>query len=203
MSANNIALASQASRPSKKLQARFIGPYRIKKVVSKVAYQLELPPTLRIHPTFHVSLLRKYEDPESFPHRPKAPERPDAIVIDGQEEYEVESILDKRRHRRRIEYLVKWKGFPDYDATWEPLTNLANAKEKVSEFENGKNGDKVENDYIATLANDDFEEHANDDESIDVEEEEYEIVEVIEHGKHAGECRRVCRMGSPCAEYDC
>ena len=74
VSANNIALASQASRPSKKLQARFIGPYHIKKVVSKVAYQLELPPTLRIHPTFHVSLLRKYEDPESFPHRPRAPE---------------------------------------------------------------------------------------------------------------------------------
>ena len=55
-------------------------------------------------------------------------------MIDGHEEFEVEEILDKRTHRRRTEYLVKWAGHPAYDATWEPLTHLTNASEAIAEF---------------------------------------------------------------------
>jgi hypothetical protein len=138
LSSANITLASQSSRPSKKLQARYIGPYRITEIVSPVAYRLALPHDLRIHPVFHVSLLKPYQDPTSVDYRPAPLPPPPAISIDGFDEYEVECILDKRTRRGRTEYLVKWVGYPDYDATWEPLANLGNATDSVEEFEKGK-----------------------------------------------------------------
>src|SRR3954471_6910156 len=65
LSSTHINLASQAKRPSKKLQHRFIGPYRIIQKISPVAYKLELPNSLKIHPVFHVSLLRPYTSPDT------------------------------------------------------------------------------------------------------------------------------------------
>ncbi len=45
--------------PSRKLAPRFIGPYRVAKVVNPVAIRLKLPPTLgRVHPVFHVSKVK-------------------------------------------------------------------------------------------------------------------------------------------------
>ena len=44
-----------------KLAPRYIGPFEIKSRVGAVAFRLVLPPELsRIHPVFHVSILRKY-----------------------------------------------------------------------------------------------------------------------------------------------
>src|SRR3954471_6442879 len=77
LSSNHINLASQAKRPSKKLQHRFIGPYRIIQKISAVAYKLELPSTLKIHPVFHVSVLRPYQSPDSIAHRPPHTPPPD------------------------------------------------------------------------------------------------------------------------------
>ena len=135
LSAANLMLESQATQPSKKLQPRFIGPYTITKKVSPVAYQLDLPPTLRIHPTFHVSCLKGYEEPSNVPFREGPIEPPPATSINDQDEYEVEQILDERTHRRRKEYLVWWKGYPLYDSTWELAGNLENAAEAIRTFE--------------------------------------------------------------------
>ena len=56
----------------------------------------------------------------------------------GQEEYEVEEIINHRkRHRGRttkIEYLILWKGYPGHEMTWEPEENVANAQEKISDY---------------------------------------------------------------------
>ncbi|KAL0361121.1 UNVERIFIED_CONTAM: Retrovirus-related Pol polyprotein from transposon opus [Sesamum radiatum] len=46
--------------PTTKLTQRFYGPFRILRRIGPVAYELELPPTARIHPVFHVSLLKPY-----------------------------------------------------------------------------------------------------------------------------------------------
>ena len=43
-----------------KLRRRWIGPYRVARVISLVAYKLDLPPTWRIHPVFHVSNLKRF-----------------------------------------------------------------------------------------------------------------------------------------------
>ena len=44
--------------------------------------------------------------------------------MSDEEEYEVESICQKRITKGKVEYLVKWKGWSHEDNTWEPIANL-------------------------------------------------------------------------------
>jgi hypothetical protein len=134
LSTKNINTPVDKQRPTRKLAPRFIGPYNIVNKISTTAYKLDLPSTLKIHPVFHVSLLKPYqESPRNF----ERPTPPPAIFIPetNTEEYEVETILDKRILRNKPQYLVKWVGYPLHDATWEPLEHLTNASEKVKDFE--------------------------------------------------------------------
>src|SRR6185312_9837229 len=66
-------LRNEARAP--KLAPRFIGPFPIVRVVSAVAYELDLPTTMsRVHPVFNVSKLRPYRDgAASFPDRRQLP----------------------------------------------------------------------------------------------------------------------------------
>ncbi|XP_069615942.1 uncharacterized protein [Ranitomeya imitator] len=107
--------------PTSKLGQKYVGPYKISGIVSPVACRLKLPNSLKIHPVFHVSLL-KPAVPNSFPGRTSAP--PDPVLIDGQEEFVVEKILDSRIHRGRLQYLVKWQGYSVEENSWEPLENI-------------------------------------------------------------------------------
>ena len=122
----------------RKLAERFCGPMKILEVISPWVYRLELPPSLKIHPVFHVSKLRPYHKDNGQFARPERV-RPPPLLVDGQAEFEVERIIDKRIRRigraSRIEYLVKWKGYNNYENTWEPLTNLTRAQRLVQEFE--------------------------------------------------------------------
>lgn len=125
-----------------KLLPRFIGPFLIKRVISSVAYELELPSAYsRIHPVFHVSKLRRYRDgSDTFPTRPNPIDRPLPVLIDDNEEaWEVERIVDKRTRRVRgrniTEYCVLWKGYPEWEKTWEPIHNLRYAGEAIRQFE--------------------------------------------------------------------
>ena len=133
LSMKNINNPIDRNRPTRKLTPRFAGPYTISKVISETAYRLDLPNSMKIHPVFHVSLIKPYKlSPEEF-GRIVPP--PAIITPEGTEEYEVEAILDKRILRKTPQYLIKWKGYPLHDATWEPAVNLTNAQEKVQEFE--------------------------------------------------------------------
>src|SRR5436305_11295607 len=102
--------------------------------VSAVAYKLDLPGTLRIHPIFHVSLLRQYWNPSQIADRPPLEPPPPPVTINDVPEYEVERILDHRQRHKQKEYLVKWMGYPDHDATWEPSTNLTHVSELLEEY---------------------------------------------------------------------
>jgi hypothetical protein len=50
-------------------------------------------------------------------------------------EYTVEAILNSRKIKGRKQYLVKWEGYSHAENTWEPVANLANAKEAIKAFE--------------------------------------------------------------------
>ena len=115
-----------------KFLPKYVGPFVIIERIGKLAYRLDIPDRSRAHNVFHVSNLKKYLTSSSTK---KKITMPDAIVVDGQEEFEVEEILDVKSTRNHKLYLVKWKGYPLHDATWEPLSNLANAKESVERFE--------------------------------------------------------------------
>jgi hypothetical protein len=80
----------------KKLAAKFAGPYEIIQVVSPVAYNLSLPPGTHAHPVFHAGLL-KTNFSDATGHR--IPESPEPVVVNGQIEYLVETILDSRMVR--------------------------------------------------------------------------------------------------------
>ena len=114
-----------------KLRRRFIGPFTISRKISKVAYTLDLPSHWKVHPTFHVSKLRKfYDEPRFFP----PVERPGPETVDDEPEYEVEQIIRHRGAGRSIQYLVLWKGYPPHDATWEPERNLTNCPDVLAEY---------------------------------------------------------------------
>ena len=55
-------------------------------------------------------------------------------MVEEEEEYKVEAILDSRKKGRYIEYLVKWKGYSDAENSWEPHGNVRHAKEEVENF---------------------------------------------------------------------
>jgi hypothetical protein len=115
------------------LLPRFVGPFRITSMVNPVVVKLDLPATLRMHNTFHVSLLRHYT---TNPTGCKAPPLP--TIIDGELEYEVEDLLShelrSQGRTKRLWYLVRWKGYSAEDNTWEPENNLTNCGEILSAY---------------------------------------------------------------------
>ena len=87
---------------------------------------------------FHIDLLTPYR--ETITHGANY-QRPPPDLVDNAEEYEVEKILDSRLfgRRRRLQYLVKWKGYPDSDNMWVDKDDVF-ADDKVREFK-GSNPD--------------------------------------------------------------
>jgi transposase InsO family protein len=128
-------------RPNKKLDQRHEGPFNITECIGKQAYRLDLPSRWRrIHPVFHVSLLEPYRLREGADPKKDFP----PVLIDDEDEedpvveWEVEDIVGHRFVKKKgqlvPEYLVKWKGYPTYENSFEPEANLANAQELLDEY---------------------------------------------------------------------
>ena len=99
LSTKNIKLAC----PSKKLDYRFAGPFRVLDLIRKQAYRLDIPKTWkRVHPVFHVSLLEPYHS------RPEAgqPIVPEPVLFPDGEEWEVVKIMDKCTWKGNKQYLI-------------------------------------------------------------------------------------------------
>lgn len=115
------------NRPSKKLSEKYLGPFRISEVIGPVTCRLDLPPSMKIHNVFHTSLLRAAAtDPFPSQHTTKPvhvrlePER------SGGREWMIEKILSSRitknrQGKTRLEYHVKWRGYPP---SWRPQKDL-------------------------------------------------------------------------------
>jgi hypothetical protein len=120
----------RTKRPSKSLDHVKVGPFLISKRNGPVTYTLELPRDAKIHPRFHVKRLEP-ADPDTplqttFHYEPEE-----------EDEYEVEDLLNYREIGRQDlqddhfiqEWLVKWKGYPHSDNTWEPESSLQNCQQ--------------------------------------------------------------------------
>ena len=84
-------------------------------MVGDNACELELPEAMKIHPVVNVSQVKKYHG---------SLQRPPPKEIDGEEEYEVEDILDHRRSGRGYQHLVYWTGCDASENQWLPEREL-------------------------------------------------------------------------------
>ncbi len=97
-------------------------------------YKLKLPKNLRVHPTFHVSLLKLVARDASRPNR-KHNSRPPPDLVHNEPEFGVDVVLKSRQLRRRErEYLVKWKGYHPIEASWVNESDMEHAQEAIKEF---------------------------------------------------------------------
>jgi Chromo (CHRromatin Organisation MOdifier) domain len=123
------------SHPVAKLAPKHWGPFKVINVINPVSFHLEIPPQWKqkkVHPVFHASLLLPYKETEE--HGANYPEPPPDLV-EGEEEYEVEDILGSRRHgcRKKLQYLLKWKGYSHAHDSWEPADQV-HAPQLVDKF---------------------------------------------------------------------
>jgi len=94
-----------------------------------VTFELELPPGTKIHPVFHASLLEK----ATINQYSGRLTRPPPILVNGQEEFLVNKILDSRRVDDKVQYLIDWEGYPPSERCWEDEENI-HAPGKIKKF---------------------------------------------------------------------
>ncbi len=107
--------------PSRKLSPRFVGP--ILEQINPVTYKLQLPPHYKIHPTFHVSLLKPFS-PSVSREPDQTEENPPPLIQDEGAIYRVRDILESRRRGGKLEYLVDWEGYSPEERSWVPREDI-------------------------------------------------------------------------------
>ncbi len=124
----------RTNQPTAKLAPKRHGPFAITQVMSPVNYRLKLPMQWSIHDVFHIDLLTPYQETDLHGSNYS---RPAPDLVDNEEEYEIEKILDSWQFSRRCkkQYLIKWKGYPDSDNEWVDKRDV-HAPNAIREFEN-------------------------------------------------------------------
>ena len=116
---------------TEKLTEQFVGLYKVKRVVLTNIIKLELPDTIKIHLVVNMNRVWLYklqvEDQKVVPLQP--------VVIDKEEEYKIEKILNRRKVQGKDKFLVWWKEYIVETDIWKEWENLENMKELVEEFE--------------------------------------------------------------------
>ncbi|EGG22119.1 hypothetical protein DFA_04237 [Cavenderia fasciculata] len=107
---------------SKKLIQDKIGPFKIVKKIGENTFEVDLPSTSRTHRVFNADYMELYikNDNDQFPDRTIQLDRPQAVLVDGEEEFVVEKILAKKLvgRNKKVQYFVLWKGYPIDEGSW-------------------------------------------------------------------------------------
>jgi hypothetical protein len=127
----NVNVRHPSSR--QKLLPKFLGPLKVIEVIGRSAVKLDMPEALRIHPTISVSLVK--------PFMARAGVQIPAVVINGELEWEIETILNhnvvKAKQKGKpglVEFKVRWKG--DYEDSWHELVDFENSMQSIESYLN-------------------------------------------------------------------
>src|SRR5260370_28752562 len=131
----------RTNQPTAKLAPKQHGPFWIVQVMSSVNYHLELPTQWSIHLVFHIDLLTPYCETQMHGENYSCPP---LELEEGQEEYEVEKVLDSQQFSRgcKLQYLIKWKGYPDSENQWVNKSDMF-ADEAIEEFKASNSAHKM------------------------------------------------------------
>jgi Chromo (CHRromatin Organisation MOdifier) domain len=109
-----------------------VGPFTILEKVSESAYKLKIPLSWQHHPVFNKALLTPYTPPSYLSQTTSRP--PPELNTEGIPVYEVEKIIRSRKVGQGTYYLIKWKGYPELENTWEPEKHLTQASNLLKAF---------------------------------------------------------------------
>ena len=124
---------------NEKLEAKFLGPFRVLHPVEKQAYKLELLNKWRIHDVFYVSLLKQDSTRKGQVNDENVAE---LNAGNKNKKYEVEVIWDSKIYARKLEsghlpglyYLLSWKGYLEEENIWEPDLAVQHLRKLISSF---------------------------------------------------------------------
>ena len=86
---------------------------------------------MRIHPVFNTVRLRPYHE-DTIPGRLPDP-RPDPVIGGDDPQWDVEFIKDSRIRRGKLQFLLKWKGYPHEESTWTKAEDMFDADHLIRE----------------------------------------------------------------------
>ncbi|KAI0993482.1 hypothetical protein K3495_g14702 [Podosphaera aphanis] len=119
-------------RPSKKLDFKKSGPFKVIEPVGKYAFRLDLPKSAKIHPVFHVSLLSPAAS-DPLPGQISGP--PPLLETEGcDQEYEVEKVIGSHWDNGILHYLIRWKGYGPEDDWSIPASQAEGFTDLVKAF---------------------------------------------------------------------
>jgi len=114
---------------SKKLNNKSIEPFKIKRNIRELSYELDLLKEMQIHSVFHVFMLQCCNQ--------FIPLQTIEMSVESDEEYQVKNILEKQMVSGKTHYLIKWKRYNTSENTWELKENLLNCVRTLQQFERG------------------------------------------------------------------
>ncbi len=119
------------ARSFKKLNDKMLDSFQITESVDSF-YKLKLSETMRIHDVFHSELLRSVVDDSLSSQKNEFSK---SIVINDEDEWKIDDILNFQHYRRRLQYQVKWKSY-DNDLNWYNADDneFINAQEMIEDF---------------------------------------------------------------------
>jgi hypothetical protein len=117
-----LSIVSAYQHVSKKLRARWCGPLKVIQVATPVAFMLELPASIRIHPVVHAEWLKPVPGHVATQGAFELPEDQDDDELFPVSQ--VDLVLTREVRHGHTHYLIRWSGLPAWDVTWHTRAQL-------------------------------------------------------------------------------